>query len=306
MPPFCKIAVIQLYVKPLKPEDNFARAAKFIREAAAQGCQLAVLPEFHLTNWIPTDPRFASLCEDWEIYLNRYQSLAKECDICIVPGSIVRPTSPSTSTTEPDQKIAEPNLENATFFISNTGEILGTYVKKNLWRGTERTYLRSSSAPHEVIQTPLGPIGLLICWDLAFPEAWRELTSAGAKIIIVPTMWMRNGASEAGGAQNPSASFLFVDSILTARTFENTCAVVFANAGGPPGKAYCGLSQINIPYAGPLVRLGTSTEGMGVATLDMAVMEDAEANYGIRADMADPDWCYRHTLRDTEAPKGKL
>ncbi|KAJ6006757.1 hypothetical protein N7451_004701 [Penicillium sp. IBT 35674x] len=306
MPPYCKIAVIQLYVKPLKPEDNFARAAKFIREAAAQGCQLAVLPEFHLTNWIPTDPRFASLCEDWENYLNRYQSLAKECDICIVPGSMVRPISPSKSTTESDQKTAGPNLENATFFISNTGEILGTYVKKNLWRGAERIYLRPSSAPHEVIQTPLGPVGLLICWDLAFPEAWRELTSAGAKIIIVPTMWMRNGASEAGGAQNPSASFLFVDSILTARTFEHTCAVVFANAGGPPGKAYCGLSQINIPYAGPLVRLGTSTEGMAVATLDLAVMEDAEKNYGIRADMADPDWCYRHTLRDIEVAKGKL
>ncbi|KAJ6103431.1 hypothetical protein N7486_005858 [Penicillium sp. IBT 16267x] len=259
MPPICKIAVIQLYVKPLKPEDNFARAVKFIREAAAQGCQLAVLPEFHLTNWIPTDPRFASI-----------------------------------------------SLENVTFFISNTGEILGTYIK-NLWAGTERAYLRSSSAPHQVIQTPLGPGGLLICWDLAFPEAWRELTSAGAKIIIVPTMWMRNGASEAGQAQNPSAPSLFVDSILTACTFENTCAVVFANAGGPPGKSYCGLSQINIPYAGPLVRLGTSTEGMGVATLDMAVMEDAEKNYGIRADMADPDWCYRHTLRDTgDVAKGKL
>ncbi|KAJ5660439.1 hypothetical protein N7507_006890 [Penicillium longicatenatum] len=308
MPPFCKIAVIQLYIKPLKPEDNFARAVKFIRDAAAQGCQLAVLPEFHLTNWIPTDPHFAAHCEDWETYLHRYQSLAKECNICIVPGSIVRPISTSAaSINKPDQNPAKPVLENATFFISNTGEILGTYIKKNLWRGTERTYLRSSSAPHEVIQTPLGPVGLLICWDLAFPEAWRELTSAGAKIIIVPTMWMRNGASEAGQAQNLAASSLFVDSILTARTFENTCAVVFANAGGPPGKAYCGLSQINIPYAGPLVRLGTSTEGMGVATLDMAVMDDAEENYGIRADMADPDWCYKHTLRDTgEVAKGKL
>ncbi|KAF4216863.1 hypothetical protein CNMCM6457_004771 [Aspergillus fumigatiaffinis] len=81
MPPFCKIAVIQLYVKPLKPADNFARAVKFIREAAAQECDLAVLPEFHLTNWVPTDPRFASLCDDWETYLHRYQALAKECTL---------------------------------------------------------------------------------------------------------------------------------------------------------------------------------------------------------------------------------
>ncbi|GIJ83263.1 hypothetical protein Asppvi_002082 [Aspergillus pseudoviridinutans] len=310
MPPFCKIAVIQLYVKPLKPADNFARAVKFIREAAAQACQLAVLPEFHLTNWIPTDPRFAPLCDDWETYLHRYQALAKECNICIVPGSIVRPVSASPTaaagTTVSDKQT--PSLENVTFFISNTGEILGSYVKKNLWGPTERAYLRSSGdSPHRVISTPLGPVGLLVCWDLAFPEAWRELVSQGAKIIIVPTLWTRSGASEAGHRQNPSAPSLFLDSILTARTFENTCAVVFANAGGPPGRNYCGLSQINIPYAGPLVRLGTSAEGMGVATLDLAVLEDAEENYAIRSDLTDPVWHYRHTHRaPVESSKGRL
>ncbi|EDP47434.1 hypothetical protein KXW98_000288 [Aspergillus fumigatus] len=310
MPPFCKIAVIQLYVKPLKPEDNFARAVKFITEAAAQGCHLAVLPEFHLTNWIPTDPRFASLCNDWETYLHRYQALAKECNICIVPGSIVRPVSASPTAaagaTVSDKQT--PSLENVTCFISNTGEILGSYVKKNLWGPTERAYLRSSGdSPHQVISTPLGPVGLLVCWDLAFPEAWRELASQGAKIIIVPTLWTRSGASEAGHRQNPSAPSLFLDSILTARTFENTCAVVFANAGGPPGRNYCGLSQINIPYAGPLVRLGTSAEGMGVATLDLAVLEDAEENYAIRSDLTDPSWHYRHTRRvPVESPKGRL
>ncbi|PIG79968.1 carbon-nitrogen family hydrolase [Aspergillus arachidicola] len=293
MPPYCKIAVIQLYVKPLKPADNFARAVQFIREAAAQGCHLAVLPEFHLTNWIPTDPRFAPLCKDWESYVHRYQALAKECNICIVPGT---------------RRQAAPALENVTFFISNTGEILGSYVKKNLWGPTERAYLRSSGdEPHQVISTPLGPVGLLVCWDLAFPEAWRELVSQGAKIIIVPTLWTRSGASEAGHRQNPSAPSLFLDSILTARTFENTCAVVFANAGGPPGRNYCGLSQINIPYAGPLVRLGTSAEGMGVATLDLEVLEEAEANYSIRKDLADPCWHYRHTQRVPAKPsQGKL
>ncbi|RAQ54010.1 carbon-nitrogen family hydrolase [Aspergillus flavus] len=312
MPPYCKIAVIQLYVKPLKPADNFARAVQFIREAAAQGCHLAVLPEFHLTNWIPTDPRFAPLCDDWESYVHRYQALAKECNICIVPGSIVRPVSASpqetsTSFTEPDGKPA-PALENVAFFISNTGETLGSYVKKNLWGPTERAYLRSSGdSPHEVISTPFDPVGLLVCWDLAFPEAWRELVSRGAKIIIVPTLWTRSGASEAGHRQNPSAPSLFLDSILTARTFENTCAVVFANAGGPPGRNYCGLSQINIPYAGPLVRLGTAAEGMGVATLDLAVLEDAEANYAIRKDLVDPSWHYKHTQRiPAEPSKGKL
>ena len=116
----------------------------------------------------------------------------------------------------------------------------------------------------------------------------------GAKLIVLPTLWTRSGASAAGHARNPSAESLFLDSILTSRTFENTCAVAFANAGGPPGKNYCGHSQITAPYVGPVARLGDSSEGMCVADLDMKVCEEAEENYGIREDLARRDWPYTY------------
>ncbi|TAQ89917.1 hypothetical protein B7494_g1763 [Chlorociboria aeruginascens] len=278
MAPVYRIAVIQLQVKPLQPAKNFSRAETFIRSAAAQGCHLAVLPEFHLTNWVPNDPQFHAACSDWETYLQKYQALARSLSICIVPGSIVRTRSPTASS--PQQ------LDNITYFISNDGSILGSYVKKNLWGPTERSFLANGHpTPNPTIDTPLGKVGLLVCWDLAFPEAWRELVSNGAKIIILPTLWTRTGASEAGRAWNPSAPSLFLDSVLTARTFENTCAVVFANAGGRPGGNYVGLSQITVPYVGPICRLGSAAEGMAVADLDMKVLEDAELNYGIRGDL---------------------
>jgi len=69
-------------------------------------------------------------------------------------------------------------------------------------------------------------------------------------------------------------------------------AIVFANAGGPPGKGYAGLSQVVVPYAGPLVRLGSHAEGMAVVDLDMQIVEDAEENYQVRADLARGDWHY--------------
>lgn len=263
-----------------------------------------MLPEFHLTNWIPTDPRFASICAGWEEYLKRYQALAKECNICIVPGSIVRPVSITPSPPNAEIKLG---LENVTYFISNTGEILGSYVKKNLWGLTERSFLRSSGdSPHRVIATPLGPVGLLVCWDIAFPEAFRELVSQGAKLIIVPTFLTWSAVSQAGRDLNPDAPTQFIDSILNARAHENACAVVFANAGGPPGKNYCGLSQITIPYAGPIVRLCPSTEGMGIGTLDMGVLETAEQNFFIRKDLTDPNWHYRHTRREEGVARGRL
>ena len=273
----------------MKPAANYEKAANFIRSAAAQGCHLAVLPEYHLTNWIPTDPNFAGLCADWESYLRKYQSLAKECNICIVPGSIVQ-TRKKRAEDDHSSALVSKGLENVTYFILNDGSILGSYVKKHLWGPTERSYLCPGSKPNCVIDTPLGKVGLLICWDLAFPEAWRELIVQGAQLIIVPTLWTRSGASDAGHRHNPSAESLFLDSILTARTYENTCAVVFANAGGPPGKNYCGLSQITAPYVGAVARLGSSAEGMAVVDLDMQICKDAEDNYSIREDLAMSEW----------------
>jgi hypothetical protein len=66
---------------------------------------------------------------------------------------------------------------------------------------------------------------MLICWDLAFPEAFRELIANGAKIIITPTFWTLNDCNPAGLALNPSSEALFLDSMLTSRAFENTCGM---------------------------------------------------------------------------------
>ena len=84
-----------------------------------------MLPEYHLTNWLPKDPSFAGLCDQWETYLKKYQDLAKECGICIVPGTIVEGHR--------GEEKEEDRLLNVCYFIGKEGEIVGKYVKKNLW-----------------------------------------------------------------------------------------------------------------------------------------------------------------------------
>ncbi|KAL8790810.1 MAG: hypothetical protein Q9213_000434 [Squamulea squamosa] len=289
MAPVYKIAIIQLHPKPLQIDSNFARAAQFIRDAASKGAQLAVLPEYHLTNWVPDDPQFNNQCSQWEMYLNKYRALANELDICVVPGTIVE--------RHEDPETKEQKFLNVAYFIDNRGDILGRYQKKNLWH-PERPYLTSSThEPHEVIQTPIGPVGLLICWDLAFPEAFRELILAGAKIIIIPTFWTLSDCSHYGLSVNPRSEALFLESTITSRAFENTCAVVFVNAGGPVGSSestYAGLSRAAVPFLGALgdATKDSSEEGMSVVEVDMRHVEEAEANYKVREDLAKENWHY--------------
>jgi hypothetical protein len=79
-------------------------------------------------------------------------------------------------------------------------------------------------------------------------------------------------------------------------------AIVFANAGGPPGcgYAYAGLSQVTVPFIGPITRLGGSGEGMSVVDLDLRILDIAEDNYRVRADIARHDWHYdyRHPKKE--------
>jgi predicted amidohydrolase len=199
-------------------------------------------------------------------------------------------------------------LTNVASFISHDGTILSQYQKKNLWH-PERPHLTSSlHDPHEAFDTPLGKVGMLICWDLAFPEAFRELIAAGAKMIIIPTFWNLSDCNEAGLRHNPRAEALFLESTLVARCFENTCMVVFANAGGPVGKStkgtYAGLSQVAVPFKGALGKMGAE-EGMSVVDVDMQILEDAEDNYKVRADIGKEGWHYEYSLTRSTPGNGK-
>lgn len=258
------------------------------------------MPEYHLTGWLPEDSEFQKIAARSNIYLTLYQQLAKECKIHIVPGTIVTMAAS-------DQNGNGGALLNKTYFISSDGEILGEYTKCNLWH-PERTHLTSapdfarasmeqkntSEEHHSVIDTPIGPVGLLICYDLAFPESFRALVRAGAKIIIIPTYTKSDDMSESARAYNRAGEELFVRSALVSRAFENTCCIVFCNVGGPKEEDFMGLSQVVLPLVGSVPGgFEDSSEGVRVVEVNLEVLDVAESNYKIRKDLARLDFHYK-------------
>lgn len=268
---------------------------------------------------MPEDPQFATIARTAYSYVTKYQDLAKELKVNIVPGTIVT-TDPSRESNGTDSETTggdSAQLLNIAPFISYRGELLGSYTKANLWH-PERPHLTSGPAsqssmaagharpqPHSVIETPLGPVGILICWDLGFPEAFRSLIMQGAKIIIIPTFWTAFDMSAEGLAYNKDAEVLFLKSTLVARAFENTACVIFCNAGGPREEGYVGLSSVTMPIAGTLTGSFEDGEpGVRVVEADLKLLDIAEDNYKIREDLKREDWHYGYS-HNTEGSKLK-
>ncbi|TQS32760.1 hypothetical protein Golomagni_06917, partial [Golovinomyces magnicellulatus] len=287
---------------PLAAEENFAKAESFIRKAASEGAQLAVLPEYHIQSWLPHRESLLPAAQKHKEYLERYCTLAKELKMCIVPGTILEASK--------DEK--DPiGIANVCNFIGPDGKVLGRYQKRNLWH-PEKPILTASpeDVPHEAFDTPLGRVGLIVCWDLAFPEASRALVADGAEIIICPSFWLKSDGGDDAADLNPDSEKLFLDTACVMRAFENTAALIYVNAAGAaegdadgvaPGKdkegrEYAGVSQIGMPVIGSRGRLGHGEEAMSIVDVDMNVLKVAEDIYKVREDMAKRQWHYAASL----------
>jgi predicted amidohydrolase len=253
-----------------------------------------VLPEYHLTSWAPEHPDFISSCTASIAYLPRYRALAQELAIHIVPGTIIEPRKkPAEPGAASDT--ADPVFElcNMTYFIAaSTGDILSTYQKRNLWQAERGVLATAQSTPHKAFEVPFPAneagglmvrVGMLICWDLAYPEAFRELVADGAQLVIIPAYWCIDNINPKLLALNQKSEVAFLDSVTVARAYENACIVAFCNSHGQ--------SQVAMPILGSLGKLGLE-EGMMVSEVDLDVLQVAEDHYGLRADLQGEAWHY--------------
>ena len=139
---------------------------------------------------------------------------------------------------------------NTLFIISQKG-IAGTYRKQRLFNPMhEDTFFTSGKTPSP-IQTDLGPIGALVCYDLRFPELLREQTSLKADLAVVSAQW-------------PAARVGHWRILLQARAIENQMFIVAANRYGTTGNTtFGGHSMIIGPDGSILLEAGEDKEFKG-------------------------------------------
>ncbi len=264
-----KIAVVQFAINQYAPEKNLEKAEQFIAKASSDN-DLIVFPEDFIAGPLNGRNEFA----DYDgRYIKHFQRLASTYKIDIVPGSII----------EGDNT----GLYNTTYYIERNGEIQGRYRKVNLWL-PERSYTNPGKTT-SVFGTRFGRAGLIICWDLMFPEMFRAMVREGVEIVICPSYWCFEDAGN-GMKHDPDAEIKLVNALCVTRAFENGIALVYANAAGRLSgeegtSTLIGQSQITVPFKGALNALNHNREAMFTQEVDTAILADAEEAYEIRKDL---------------------
>ena len=173
-----KIALIQ-QSNTADHASNLAKLEKNIREVASQGAELVVLQELH-------NGLYFCQTEDVSVFdqaetipgpsTERFGKLAEEISIVIVLSLF--------------EKRAPGLYHNTAVVIEKDGTIAGMYRKMHIPDDPayyEKFYFTPGDLGFEPIQTSVGKLGVLICWDQWYPEAARLMALAGAEILIYPT-----------------------------------------------------------------------------------------------------------------------
>ncbi len=186
------IALIQMICQGSR-EKNLQRARQQIVEAAEQGARLICLPELFCSIYFcqQEDPSFFELAEPIPGYTTDYFSqLSKTVDSVLVVPLFERSTSGE--------------YYNSLVVINPDGSIAGRYRKMHIPNDPqfqEKYYFTPGDIGFQAIQTTVGKIGSMICWDQWYPEAARLCALDGAGVLIYPTAigWLP-GEKEGVGA----------------------------------------------------------------------------------------------------------
>lgn len=272
-----KVAAIQMEIKPLDISVNLKRAEAFMAQIFANNkVDLIVFPEDFITGPIPNNLELVQ--DEHSDSIKFFKNLALKYQTYIVCGSVIK---------EIDKK-----YYNTALLISKAGETILEYQKNNLWL-PERRYLTSGNEA-KIVRTPIGNIGIIICWDLAFPEISRELTRKGADIICCPSYW----TLEDGRALHKKYGLLtektFINALCPARAIENEVLFIYAN-GAKKAEAFLkskkwaaeqiGQTQICAPILGTVAKINSNREGFIVYEYNRQLALDAEKNYKLREDL---------------------
>lgn len=243
-------------------DKNLDLHLSYIKEAASAGASLVVFPETSLQGYpaildlgkledvITKAQRIAESVPDGTS-VQLLITAAMKHNIHVVFGLI--------------EAGKQPGILYNTLVLAGPRGYIGSYRKVHLTLGENFIFRPGDHWP--VFDTPLGKVGLLICYDKSWPEGCRELTLSGAELLVIGSAWDANTGH--GERENNSAVRRY-DLFDRVRALENSRWLISSNFVGEHGGCnFIGFSQIVDPLGGIVVSSGLDHIGVVTAEVDI-------------------------------------
>ncbi|KTD07121.1 carbon-nitrogen hydrolase family protein [Legionella jamestowniensis] len=257
-----KIAAVQM-TSSASVDHNLKQIKEFFNKAKDEQVELLVLPEnfaFMGRNEIDKlqkAERYGS--GEIQEYMSRW---AKEYGLWVIAGTIplkgLKERARSSCLVFDDKGLCAARYDKIHLFDVRVSEQEAHQESSTIERGDELV----------VVDTPLGRVGLSVCYDLRFPELYRQLVLRGAELFSIPSAF----TAVTGAAH--------WETLLRARAIENLCYVIAPNQGGEHenGRQTYGHSMIIEPWGKILAEKKTGT-GMVTAEIDLQRLEQLRRQF---------------------------
>ena len=254
-----KIGIIQQH-NSADREDNKRRLAEKIRKVAQQGAELVVLQELHNGLYFCQEENVDTFDQAEPIpgpSTEFYGALAKELGVVIVTSLF--------------ERRATGLYHNTAVVLEKDGTIAGKYRKMHIPDDPgyyEKFYFTPGDLGFEPIQTSVGRLGVLVCWDQWYPEAARLMALAGAELLIYPTAigYDPNDTKDEQERQRMA----WWQTVQRGHAVANGLPVVTVNrVGDEDGVPFWGTSFVAGPQGELLYEAPTDQEAEAVVEVDM-------------------------------------
>ena len=241
-----KVAVVQFKASTNK-ETNLRKIVNYISKAAQNKAVLVAFPEFMMfyTNSSQTSKQLASLAETINgNFIKTISKAAKDNHIQVI-GSFY------------EKSTKKDRVYDTSFVVDKSGKVISTYRKIHLYDALnfrESDKMTPGSKISKPVKTSIGKVGMMICYDLRFPEMSRSLASSGSEVLVAPSAWVKGEMKEEHWL-----------TINKTRAIENGCYVI---APDQLGNIYCGRSIVVDPYGKILLDM-KKKQGIGYVNIEL-------------------------------------
>ena len=242
-----KVALGQMECVVGDKEANLAKMEDMAKRARAEGARLIVFPELSLTGYVCRDLYYELAEPVPGPSTERVAEIAREAGLYVVFGLPER------------SDISGSLLYNTAVLVGPEG-LIGSYRKMHLPTHSvfeEKRYFRPGHGAG-VFETKLGRIGLMICYDVFFPEVARLLKLGGAQLIVCISA-------------SPGVRRAYFETLLSARALENTVHLAYVNlAGREDGLQFWGGSRLIGPTGSIIAKAKYDEEDLVLGEVDLA------------------------------------